>query len=114
MIDLNYIECAGVRVPSDWSVDQLREALVKRNIRFSRVNEKEIMAVFVAAIQLKSQLENNIHELQAEVAKWDRYVKERKAAIRCPGCGTQWTEPPAAKSPDTKLTRKHNKENKKQ
>lgn len=46
---LDYIECAGVRVPADWSVEQLAEALSKRKIRFA--NEQEIMNVFGNAIR---------------------------------------------------------------
>jgi len=88
---INYIECAEVRIPSNWSVDQLRVALGKRKIRFS--NEKELMSVFGEAIKLKSQLEDNIHELRTEITKWDGYVKERKEAIKCPECGMQWTYP---------------------
>ncbi|GAI83438.1 unnamed protein product [marine sediment metagenome] len=45
---LDYIECAGVRVPADWSVEQLTEALSKRKIRFA--NEQEIMHIFTKAI----------------------------------------------------------------
>ena len=103
-LNLNYIECAGVRVPSDWSVEQLAEALAKRKIRFA--NEKEIMSVFGDAIRLKSSLENEISRLQAEVAKWDRYVKEKQEKARCPGCGVQWTEPAAAPPPANKAAAK--------
>ena len=53
---LDYIECAGVRVPADWSVEQLAEALIKRKIRFA--NEQEIMNVFGNAIRMKASLEH--------------------------------------------------------
>ena len=65
--DLNYIECAGVRVPADWTIDQLRKALAKRNIRFS--NEQDAIAVYGAAIEFKVELERRIDELNANVAR---------------------------------------------
>ena len=65
---INYIECAGVRVPENWTVDALRRALAKRNIRFSNRNEEEIMAVFGNAIMLKKQLEHDIDALKKKKA----------------------------------------------
>ena len=109
-IDLNYIECAGVRVPSDWSVDQLREALSKRNIRFS--NEEDIMVVFGKSIQLKASLEEQISTLQAEVTRLDKYVKEKQKRALCPQCGKLWMEAPTLIK--TKPIPKHNKGNKNQ
>ena len=100
--NLNYIKCAGVRVPSNWSLDQLREALAKRDIRF--LNEDEITAVFGRAIELKASLEANITQLQAELARLEKLVQERKKKVRCPKCGLQWTEAPivTAEAPDSK------------
>ena len=102
MVDLCYIECAGVRVPSDWSVDQLQEALAKRKIRFQKAHEKEIMAVFGEAIQLKASLEKNIHNLNAEVARLEKYVNEKRQKVLCPGCGMKWTEAPAYSAENSK------------
>ena len=65
MPNLDYIECAGVRVPADWSIRQLREALSKRKMRFK--NEKEIMNVFGDAVNLKAKLEARIHELSEKI-----------------------------------------------
>lgn len=101
-INIDYIECDGVRVPSTWTGAQLKEALAKRKIRFQ--NEAAIMHVFGNAIHLKATLEQKVLDLQAEVAKWDQYVKEKKALAACPKCQTQWTEPPAIKN-----TRESNK-----
>jgi len=81
MFDLNYIECAGVRVPSDWSVKQLREALAKRNIRFIEAHEREIMAVFGDAILLKASLEDSIATLRQEKAKLIADISTLKAKI---------------------------------
>jgi len=91
--DISYIECAGVRVPSNWSVGQLAEALAKRKIRFN--NEQEIMAVFGDAIKLKRSLEQGIQNLQNELSTWEHYVKQKKEKVMCPGCGLKWTEPNA-------------------
>jgi len=90
----NYIECAGVRIPSDWSVEQLAQALERRKIRFR--NEEEIMAVFGDAIRLKSSLEKAISRLRTEVTKLDRHIKERQKKAMCPGCGMLWAEPVAS------------------
>ena len=106
MVDLNYIECAGVRVPSDWSIDQLREALAKRKIRFQMMHEKEIMAVFGDAIQLKASLERDISRLHDEVVKWETYVRQRKQAVSCPSCGIKWTEAPTTSVGSTKNSKK--------
>ena len=65
--DLNYIECVGVRVPANWTIDQLRDALAKRNIRFS--NEQDAIAVYGAAIEFKVELERRISELNASIAR---------------------------------------------
>jgi len=85
-----YIECDGVRVPADWTPDDLRVALGKRKIRFK--NEEEIMAVFGDAIQLKAALENAISLLKTERTRLDNYVLQRKELTNCPGCGRQWFE----------------------
>ena len=64
---LNYIECAGVCVPSDWTIDQLRDALAKRNIRF--LNERDAMVAFGEAVRMKAELEQRERELTATIAK---------------------------------------------
>jgi hypothetical protein len=43
---ITYIDCDGVNVPADWTVDELRWALARRKTRFP--NEKRIIAVFTA------------------------------------------------------------------
>ena len=73
MSDLNYIECSGVRVPSDWNIKTLEMALMKRKIRFQ--NEKEIMAVFGEAVNLKSNLEEAIRALRKELVGLQDAVK---------------------------------------
>jgi hypothetical protein len=40
----DYVDCAGVNVPADWTVEELRWALKRRKRRFP--NEKEIIAAF--------------------------------------------------------------------
>ena len=62
--DLNYIECAGVNVPARWTIDQLRDALAKRKIRFP--NEEDAIFVFGEAIRLKVELEARNAELIKE------------------------------------------------
>jgi len=69
MTDLDYIECAGVRVPEDWTIEQLRSALERRNIRFRKANEEEIMRVFGEAVVLKQKLGKEIDALKNEKAK---------------------------------------------
>lgn len=91
MINIDYIQCDGVRVPSDWSVDQLGEALAKRKIRFH--NEREIMRVFGEAILLKATLETIIHKLHEEIAKLNSYVEQKKKLAACPNCSMRWMEP---------------------
>jgi len=96
---LDYIECAGIRVPFDWSVEQLAEALSKRKIRFE--NEQEIMNAFGNALRMKASLKSEISRLQAEETKLTHYIHERQRMAMCPGCGMQWAgsgvSPPAAK-----------------
>ena len=82
--NLRYIECAGVRVPADWNIAQLTEALAKRKIRFS--NEAEITAVFGEAIRLKQKLEENIARLRAEGARLETYYNTFKDKLTCPSC----------------------------
>jgi hypothetical protein len=41
-----YIDCDGVNVPDDWTVEELRWALAQRKTRFP--NEEAIIAVFAA------------------------------------------------------------------
>ena len=81
---LEYIECDGVRVPSDWTVEQLREALAKRKIRF--FNEQEVIGVFGKAVLLKKELENSIEKLQNEKALLlldiTKIQNERNAKVR--------------------------------
>jgi len=64
---LDYIECAGVRVPANYSLKELRVALKKRGIAFA--NEGEIQRVFGEAIELKRKLQTSIRELEAREAE---------------------------------------------
>ena len=97
MPEANYIECMGVRVPADWSVEQVAASLVKRHIRFS--NEAEIMRVFGEALCLKAALEHEVTCLKSEVEKLNALVEQRKSRTLCPGCGARWTNPTATASP---------------
>jgi len=101
-----YIECAGVRVPADWTPDDLRAALGKRKIRFN--NGEEIMAVFGDAIQLKASLERSISHLQTEEIRLANLVKRKQELANCPGCGRQWFEKPVTTlaPPAKKATKK--------
>lgn len=105
MLDLNYIECAGVRVPANWTVEQLREALTKRRMRFTTLHEKEIMEVFGNAILLKKGLEQNIDKLKTELERLQGLVKERTRLLACPACGAQWTQQVEPKQPPEKKGR---------
>ena len=92
--NLAYIECAGVRVPANWTVEQLRTALAKRSIRFATKNEEEILRVFGEAIGLKASLEKEILQLQSTLIKLKRDVERKKKLRNCPGCGVRWTVKP--------------------
>lgn len=96
-----YIECAGVRVPADCTVEELRIMLEKRNIRFN--NEEEIMAVFGNALQLKASLEKTITVLKAEISTLDRDIIRKGDLAKCPGCGRLWREEP--NKPQVKSTK---------
>lgn len=76
---LNYIECAGVRVPANWTIDQLRDALAKRNIRFS--NEQDAIAAFGESIRLKAELERREDELTANIAKLSEEAQRLRAEM---------------------------------
>ena len=49
----NYVDCDGVNVPADWTVEELRWALARRKTRFP--NEKAIIAVFAAKTREESK-----------------------------------------------------------
>ena len=77
MADLAYIECEGVRVPSTWSVDQLRLALATRHIRFE--NEEEIIWSFQAALRMRnSQVHATLSFPNEKPAPKRQYKKRRK------------------------------------
>lgn len=92
MAGLDYIECDGVRVPSNWTIERLRNALAKRKIRFS--NEQEIIGVFGDAVQLKYSLEERIHFLRTQVAELNDYINRKRQLASCPVCGLKWAEDP--------------------
>lgn len=89
---LDYIECAGVKVPEDWSIEQLRSALGKRKIRFQ--SEGEILRVFGEAVMLKRQLEQETQSLKEEIQSSKkeiaglrlRITKQLKLQLTCPLC----------------------------
>lgn len=83
-IDIDYIVCDGVRVPADWTIGQLRDALAKRNIRFT--NEEEIVRVFGEAVKLKAELENRVYGLQKEIAALEEVVVMLRDNAHCPYC----------------------------
>jgi len=83
-----YIISAGVRVPANWTVEELGKALAKRKIAFT--NEKEIMDAFGDALRIKEQLESAIEQLRGEktrisfdVASLDRQKEKLQS---CPHC----------------------------
>lgn len=63
----DYIVCAGVAVPADWTVEELKKILAKRQIRFR--HEEELMKVFGKALLLKRSLQDQIRELEEKKAK---------------------------------------------
>jgi predicted nucleic acid-binding Zn-ribbon protein len=93
-----YITSAGVRVPANWTVEDLGKALAKRKITFS--NEREIMDVFGDALRVKEQLEKAIEQLTRETTRlssdvrhleseWNTLQKEIKRLenqLLCPHC----------------------------
>ncbi len=93
MPELDYIECAGVRVPSNWKIKQLASALEKRKIRFN--NEQEIMNVFGHAIHLQAELEARDHELRKEIQKLESEVKLLDLKLLCPHCKKRIDSAPA-------------------
>lgn len=91
MMQKDYIECAGVRVPADWNLEQLRAALLKRKIRFQ--NEAEIMSVFGEAIELKAKLEKAIDELENKKKQLQDFIHAAQGRLFCPHCQKQIFEP---------------------
>jgi hypothetical protein len=53
-----YIECAGMRVPYNWTPDQLKRALKLRKIKLD--NEAEIREVFGQYLDMIRDLNNQI------------------------------------------------------
>ena len=76
---LAYITCAGVRVPSNWTLEHLRIALKHRRISFPKATEHDIMAVFGEAIRLKRLLESAIKGLEEEKAKLEVGIHEKQS-----------------------------------
>jgi len=84
--DLAYVECAGVRVPMDSTVEDLRDALGKRKVRFG--NEKEILEAFGSLVEARGILQTEISGLVRRKANLERTVTRLKGKLQCPKCGT--------------------------
>jgi len=84
VLDLDYIECAGVRVPADWTFQKLRDALAGRKIRFA--NEQEIANVFGKAVLLKFKLQSEIDGLVKQRQELRTEVILLKTKLLCPNC----------------------------
>ena len=95
MSDLNYIECASVRVPANWSLDMLQKTLKKRKIRFH--NEEDILAVFGTAIKLKKDLELAVQDLRKELISLQDSKRILEAYLKTPKPLNN-TKPPAPKA----------------
>lgn len=81
---MDYLECAGVRVPASWTVEQLRLALATRSIRFT--NEEEIIRAFRVGLRSKNWGERSLQRDLLDKAgiptrKPKRKYKRRKKAI---------------------------------
>ena len=70
----NYIECAGVRIPKNWTISNLAEALEKRGVRFT--NEQDIVAAFSVFLDTRIRLQQQIRELEAELSTKKKEGKE--------------------------------------
>ena len=84
MDNLPYIECAGVDVPANWTVNELREALAKRHIRFRQ--ESDIIAMFGNALKVKAELTQEVSRLRTELGKLTERVRLLKGKLICPKC----------------------------
>ena len=93
--ELTYVECAGVRVPAHWTIEQLRLALSKRKIRFQ--NEVEIKSVYGEAVLLKQKLEDSIKKLGEEEARLVNRVAALGKTLRCPHCKGPLEESPVGR-----------------
>ena len=87
----DYIEVAGVRTPAHWSIEELRSALAKRQIRFG--NEEEILAVYGVFLRTKDELTEQIKGLRQKrdivlklVEEAETTLKNRNARLTCPKC----------------------------
>ena len=95
-----YIECAGMRLPMNWSVHQLAEALAERKIRLS--NEEEVMEAFGDSIVLKYQLEREIQVARAELYELQGEVRLIAKLVLCPNCHQRICESPVILSKNEK------------
>ena len=86
VLDLSYAECAGVRVSLDSTVEELRDALEKRKVRFS--NEKEIMEAFGSLVETRKILQKEISTLEKQRNSLRRVIDRLKGKLQCPKCGT--------------------------
>lgn len=71
-----YIECAGVRIPIDWTVDKLKVALAKRKIRFP--NEADIITAFGTYVDMLRDLQKSIEFKRRELAGLDSAIAAKK------------------------------------
>ena len=82
---VDYIECAGLRVPINWTPAQLEKALSERKIKLA--NEKEVMAVFGDSLKMVEILLLERAELRVEVTEMKKVKAQLSVETTCPACG---------------------------
>lgn len=97
-IDLmpDYVECGGVRIPTNWTIPELLAALQKRNVRFT--NESDIQAAFQVFHDTKSRLYEQIEaltkhdaQLASKTKQLEETLKKMNKRVTCSKCGNIYT-----------------------
>lgn len=80
-----YIECAGLRIPRDWTPYDLQKALEKRNIRLD--NEDDVMEVYGHSIAIKFEIDKEIDQARADLIELETAKRKGESKIACVNCG---------------------------
>ena len=74
-----YVICDGVSVPIDWTVEELREALGARKLKFH--SEQEILYAFGDALRIRQSLEQGVARLRKEASDLSQRIKRLSTQI---------------------------------
>jgi len=72
-----YIECAGLRIPYDWTPDQLERALERRRIKLD--NKADIISVFSDYLNIIITLSYDIHNKRKELSDLNNTIFSLKS-----------------------------------